>query len=212
MILQLAEKLKLEMQNDLPGLSAQQLMSPSKRNYRYNGNLQVPFSKNGGVLILLYPDKSGNIRLPLIQRPDYDGAHGGQVSFPGGKHEKQDRDLVATALRETNEEIGVDPAQVHVLGIMTELYVWVSNVTVLPVLAYTTTTPTFVADESEVSEIIEVDLTWLLNKEIIKSKTLTVRGFAIDAPYYDIKQKMVWGATAMMLSELAELLKRVKFI
>lgn len=212
MIQQLADKLKLEMQKDLPGILSHQLMSPTTRKYRYDGNLKMPLSKRGGVLILLYPDKSGNIRLPLIQRPDYVGAHGGQVSFPGGKHEKQDIDLVATALRETKEEIGVDPSQVHVLGMMTELYVWASNITVFPVLAYSDNTPTFVADQLEVSEILEVDLAWILNSANIKSKTLKIRGVKVEAPYYDIEQRMVWGATAMMLSELAELLKRVKFI
>lgn len=210
--LELAEQLKSELVKGLPGLKAQLLMSPRNRKYRYDGNLQKHISKKAGVLILLYPCKNGHLCLPLIQRPEYDGAHGGQVSFPGGKHEKRDKSIIETALREAHEEIGVDPSKVHVLGLMTELYVWASNATVAPVLAWSESQPEFTADDNEVSEIIELDIFQLLDEKYIKSKTLKLKaGIEVEAPYYDIVGKMVWGATAMMLSELVELLKRVNF-
>ncbi len=208
---ELAGQLASELSKGLPGLKAQLLMSPRNRKYRYDGNLQKHISKKAGVLVLLYPCRNGELCIPLIQRPEYDGAHGGQVSFPGGKRENRDKNIVDTALREAREEIGIDPSKVHVLGLMTELYVWASNATVAPVLAWTDSQPQFTADENEVSEIIEFNVFKLLNKKNIKSKILKLKaGIKVEAPYYDIGGKMIWGATAMMLSELAELLKRVK--
>ncbi len=211
MIRELAEQLKSELANGLPGLKAQLLMSPRNRKYRYDGDLRRHISKKAGVLMLLHPCEDGNICLPLIQRPEYDGAHGGQVSFPGGKREKRDTNIVETALREANEEIGIDPSNVHIMGLLTELYVWASNATVAPVLAWSESQPEFAADEKEVSGIIELNIAWLLDKKRVKSKTLKLKaGIEVEAPYYDIGGKMIWGATAMMLSELAELLRRVK--
>jgi 8-oxo-dGTP pyrophosphatase MutT (NUDIX family) len=113
--------------------------------------------------------------------------------------------MMETALREAHEEIGVDPLKVEILGLMTELYVWASNATVAPVLAYVKVRPEFVANASEVSEVIEIDIEHLLDKNNVKSKTLKLsEGIEVEAPYYDIGHKMIWGATAMMLSELKE--------
>ncbi len=207
----LAFQLKSEMAGGLPGLEAQLIMSPVNRKYRYDGKLRKETSKKAGVLVLLYPCDKGKICLPLIQRPEYDGAHGGQVSFPGGKREKRDKSIVETALREANEEIGVRPSEVHILGLMTELYVWASNATVAPVLAWAEKRPVFIPDKSEVREILEVDIILLMDRRNIKSKMLRLKnGLAVEAPYYDIGGKMIWGATAMILSELVELLKSTK--
>jgi 8-oxo-dGTP pyrophosphatase MutT (NUDIX family) len=207
----LIHALSVEIARPLPGLSAQLRMSPAVRRERITEINRDRPPRNGGVLILLYPGKKGNIMLPLMQRPDYDGAHGGQVSFPGGKMEKGDRHLIDTSLREAEEELGIKPEQVEVLGYMSELYIWASNFLVKPVLAFSESRPAFNPDFKEVSEIIEAPVTIILDESKIKKTQLLVRqNIHIEAPYYEIDNKVVWGATAMMLSELSELIKRTK--
>ncbi|MDH5607864.1 MAG: CoA pyrophosphatase [Cyclobacteriaceae bacterium] len=159
----------------------------------------------GAVLILLYADK-GRLFFPLIQRPSYEGVHGGQIGLPGGKQEPSDADLVQTALRETNEEIGVDKHVVHVLGSLTPFHVAVSNHMILPVVGFVEKKPVFVPDHQEVEEVIEAPLHQLLDGSYRKETEINVRGVRLVAPYFDLENRIVWGATAMMLSELASIL------
>jgi 8-oxo-dGTP pyrophosphatase MutT (NUDIX family) len=183
-------------------------MSPHVRRIGKINIKKLGKPKPSGVLILLY-EVNGIIKFPLIQRPKYKGAHSGQVSFPGGKKEETDRDYMETALREAEEEIGVDPANVDIIGYLSELYIWASNFTVQPVLGFASGKPEFEADVSEVDEIIEAELNDILDKGKIKKREIkTSLGLKIDAPYFDIQGKVVWGATAMMLSELADLIRR----
>jgi 8-oxo-dGTP pyrophosphatase MutT (NUDIX family) len=205
MLTTLIEALRHELRKPLPGLKAQLRLSPEvRRNKITDINIDRP-PKKGGVLILLYDDGDGVIRFPLMQRPQYNGPHSGQVSFPGGKMEDHDNNLVDTALREAQEEIGVRAADIEVLGTLTDLYVWASNFLVRPVLAYARQRPVFTPDLEEATEVLEVQLQSILTNDRIRKKKLTVRGnIRIEAPYYDIHNKVVWGATAMMLSELAE--------
>lgn len=156
-------------------------------------------------------NRDGGYNFPLIQRPDYGGVHGGQIGLPGGKEEPQDQDRIATAIRETGEEIGVDPTQIEILGIMTELYVQASNYNVLPVVGYFPHIPEYVPDPQEVSDVIECGLDELLNEDIMKEKELIIRkNLKIQAPYFEIDGRTVWGATAMMLSEFKTILKEMK--
>jgi len=155
--------------------------------------------------------RDGKYYFPLIQRPDYGGVHGGQIGLPGGKEEPHDQDRIATAIRETGEEIGVDVTQINVLGIMTELYVQASNYNVLPVLGYFPHIPEYYPDPLEVSDVIECSLDELLNDDIMKEKELIVqKNLKIRAPYFEIDGHTVWGATAMMLSEFKIILKEMK--
>ena len=208
----LVELLKEEFLKPLPGESAQKLMSPLVRNLKPGGPEKAVDPVPSGVLILLYQAKSGEIRFPLIQRPVYKGVHSGQVALPGGKKEPQDRSVVETALRESHEEIGVLPESVSVLGMLSPLYVWASNHIVTPVVGWLQAAPSFRPDDHEVAGILTADLNVLDNIEFIKKKELTVRdSFKIHAPYYAIDGQVVWGATAMMLSEFSVLLKNTGF-
>lgn len=204
MLEELKEKLKVELSNELPGEMAHNMMMPTRRDDHLTmPKKQIPPTESA-ILILFYQDEQGHIKFPLIQRPSYNGAHSAQVSFPGGKYEDDDIDLVQTALRESNEEIGINPKQVEIIGQISDLFIWVSNFMVTPFVGVAKTRPVFVKDEKEVETIIEANLFDILNPEKRKNGTVTVMDkYKIHTPYFDIDNRIVWGATAMMLSELS---------
>lgn len=185
----------------LPGHDAQMLMMPKNTNLERFSQNQKKTAKLGSVLLLLYPHQ-GKVFLPLMRRPEYDGIHSGQISFPGGKMEADDPDLVFTALREGQEEIGIQAKEVKILGNLTEHMVVASNFNVLPVVGYLDYRPEFIANEDEVAEVLEVSVDHLLDDKNRLEKELVVRKkYRLTAPYYDVQGHVVWGATAMMLSE-----------
>ena len=171
-------------------------------------SLEAKSAARPGAVMVLFYKKNGKIWFPLIERPVYDGVHASQISFPGGKMDRSDVDLEQTALRETEEEIGVSSAKIQVLGYLSELYIIASNFNVLPVVGYINEPFTFQKDDYEVASIVEASVADLLNDRIQKQKILTVKNYTIDAPYFDINGHVVWGATAMMLAELKVLLQQ----
>ena len=196
----------------LPGHSAQEKMAPEHRLPHEQWERYYPNAKLSGVLILFYPFQSG-IHTVLIQRPDYNGVHSRQVGFPGGQKEEADQDIIYTAMREANEEVGVDLKSVTTLGTLTELYVPPSNFLITPVVAYSTDRPQFVLDKKEVVEIIEPEIKELLNEKAIGVKSIKVGPeISIEAPYYNIHGRTVWGATAMIISELNEVIRTMKIL
>ncbi len=199
--------LKEALKADLPGKEAQALMMPTLSDESRFSLEAKKDARPGGVMILFYL-KNGQWHFPLIQRPDYDGVHSKQMSFPGGKMDTDDVDLINTATRETYEEVGVVADKIDVVGSLSELYIIASNFNVLPVIGILNEVPSFTPDEREVDEIIEVKLEELIKEKNQKSKPLTIlQGITIQAPYYDLNNKVVWGATAMILSELKYLLQ-----
>ena len=163
----------------------------------------------GGVALLLYPDQ-GTWYMPLMKRPVYTGVHSGQISLPGGKMENSDGNLIETALRETKEEIGVNVPKSEVVGSLSELYITASHFNILPVVAVLGSKPDIVADEREVQEVIIASLDDLLLSETSKEKDIHVRGYDIVAPYFDIRNEVVWGATAMILNEFITIAREVR--
>jgi hypothetical protein len=158
---------------------------------------------------MLYPYQ-GELFIPLILRPDYDGVHGGQVALPGGGRERFDRSLVQTALREAQEEIGIKASDVRVLGQLTQLYIPPSNFLVQPVVGYLPYRPDFFPDSREVADIIEISLSLLADQGIIGTKEMLVRNVLIQAPYYGVNTHTVWGATAMIVSEFLTIFGEVE--
>ena len=157
--------------------------------------------KLGSVLILLY-EESGTIKFPLIRRSIYAGAHSGQVSLPGGKVEPGE-DAIQAALREAEEEIGVNRNDVQVIGKLSNFNVLPSNFLVTPVVATIKYVPVFIPDLYEVDRIIEADLHALLNDSAIQEKEILAAGiYPMIAPHFLVQNEIVWGATAMMLNEL----------
>ena len=122
--------------------------------------------------------------------------------------EKTDENVIQTALREAEEEVGIDRHQVRLLGKLTDLYIPTSNFLVSPVVGFLEGTPEFIPDENEVSRIVKTDLDFLLSPEIRKRTVLELgENIRLDTPYFEIDGEVVWGATAMILSELIQVLE-----
>lgn len=163
-----------------------------------------------GVLALLYPGPESQTYLLLIRRTSYPGVHSDQVSLPGGKMEPGDPDLMATALRETGEEVGVGPDRVSVVRALSPLYIPPSNFEVSPYLGMIRVRPLFRRQESEVAALIEVPVAQLLSdRQVVSRKLTTSYATNIDVPAFMLGGQVVWGATAMMLNELKSLLRTV---
>lgn len=207
---QIVDRLNDRLQYDLPGESSHVKMSAravSGQRFKFNNRSEA---RKGAVLILLY-ELGDEVHFVLTQRPDYRGAHGGQISFPGGKYEDQDSDLFATALREAEEEVGVNRNIVNVIGSLSEYFVGASNHLVLPVVGYAEQTPEFIPDDREVAEILSIPLFDLMDDARLKSTILEVgeNRFRLNAPYFDLHEKIVWGATAGMLSEFKDIVSEI---
>ena len=196
--------LKKELSKPLPGAAAQLEMSPSK--------LRLPETytpaASGSVMILLYARK-GEVYTLFIKRAEYDGVHSGQISFPGGMYETGDDSRRSTALRETEEETGVSQNDMSVIGELTSLHIPVSNVDVLPFVAVFDGQPLFTPDKNEVEFVIEARVDDLINPDNKKKKMIHIGDFEIEAPYFNVNGHHVWGATAMILSEFLEIVKRI---
>ncbi|WP_411768043.1 NUDIX hydrolase [Winogradskyella sp. A3E31] len=168
-------------------------------------------AKHAAVMALFYPDQHQKTYLVLILRKTYKGVHSAQVGFPGGKVENGDIDLKHTALRETEEEINVDINAVTVVKEMSPLYIPPSNFIVHPFIGYVGSRPNFIKEEAEVEAIIEVALDDFLDESNVKqTKVATSYKVDIEVPAFYLNGYIVWGATAMMLSELKLLLNEVR--
>ncbi|GGF30567.1 NUDIX hydrolase [Echinicola rosea] len=195
-------KLEEKVKRPLPGKEGQVKMAPQPLDNARFAQHDLTYAREGAVLILLYPN-GNDCWIPFIKRPEYDGAHGGQISLPGGKKEEADTNLQETALRETEEEIGVPAQDVQVIGKLSQLYIPPSNFLVTPYIGFVEQMPTFIPDPREVSRVIQCDFKTLLDHNARKETTIQARNNTkIHAPYFDIDAEVVWGATAMILSEL----------
>ena len=166
--------------------------------------------KKAGVLALFYPDPRQTANLLLILRRTYRGVHSNQMAFPGGKAEKGDFDLMATALRETWEEVGVPQENIEVVRALSEVYIPPSNFDVQPFIGISAKPLNFVLQQREVEAIVEVRLTdFMDDANIVTQQLSTSYAENVDVPAFKLNGQIVWGATAMMLSEIRELLKQV---
>jgi len=202
------EKLESLLKGELPGLAAQLKMAPQFRkeelqNYQLEGK-----GKKSAVLILLNPF-ADDLSIILTKRSAQLKHHRGQVSFPGGRVDQADKDDIATALRETHEEIGIKPEDIKVLGRLSRLIIPPTNFDVSPIVGVLTKSPSYVRSVDEVESVEEVPIVQLMDKQNIKQKLFTTSssGNHRKAPYYDLMGMEIWGATAMIISELVEVLK-----
>lgn len=198
--------LKHELTKKLPGTDVQWELASSDRMIQNFPRVAGPDARVAAVLILLYPD-NGSVHTVFMQRHNYDGVHGGQISFPGGKKEEDDKDIIHTALREAVEETGVDPEGISVLGTLTPLFIPVSNMIVTPVVAWKDKKPDFNHQPEEVVFLINAELKRFLEPSIIKTKPFEIRGEMINVKYFDYDGHVIWGATAMILNELMVIIK-----
>lgn len=206
MIEQFAQLLADRIRAGLPGMLAHARMAPLTRPVREFQPEDYPEARIGSVLLLVYPIRNG-LYLALIKRPDYEGVHSGQISFPGGKWEPGDADYYATALRETEEEIGVPAASIQFIGNLSKVYIPPSNFFVHPFIACASETPVFNPDVREVQEVIHFPIQVLM-QDAAKSTMRIQRGdLDFEVPCYVFESYQIWGATAIMLSELELLLQ-----
>lgn len=195
---------------NLPGEKAQNIMVPKERRIVIeNLDFNKINPKKAGVMMLFYP-KGGKTHLVLIVRNSYKGVHSSQIAFPGGKYEENDLNLEQTALRETFEEVGISSDKIQVLKAFTPLYIPPSNFMVYPFLGICKEEITFYPDAIEVADIIELPLTIFLSDSIVVDAEInTSYARSIAVPVFKIDEHIVWGATAMMLSELKVVLNSV---
>lgn len=201
------EKLKEEINKGLPGWEAQRHMAPPGRS----NNRYIPSGKDkpreSGVLIWLYPSQD-KIFTRLIIRAEY-GVHSGQVAFPGGQVEENDNGFWGTALREANEEVGLPKDRIIQMGALTPLYIPPSNFWVHPFIGTSDKLEPASISKGEVQKYFDVNILDLIKPVSKGEKLVTISsGEKLKVPAYTLEGHIVWGATAMMLSELEELIRR----
>ena len=191
----------------LGGLKSQFRLTPKMRIQYSESKIKAQNPKKAAVLAIFYPNKNNETCFLLTLRASYNGTHSAQISFPGGKSEKEDVDFMHTAKRETFEEVGIKQEDITIIKQFTDAYIPPSNFLVTPFMGILNKTPTFITNE-EVEEIIEVKLVDLLDdSKIIMKKMSTSYMKSIDIPCFKLNGYIVWGATAMMLSEIKDVLK-----
>ena len=191
----------------LGGLETQFKLAPKIRIPYSEEDIKAKDPKKAAVLALFYPNGNNKTQFLLTKRASYKGTHSAQISFPGGKLDLTDQSLQHTALRETWEEVGVHMEQIAIFKEMTNVYIPPSNFLVTPFLGITSIQPKFITNY-EVEAVIEVSLTDLLNENSFSYTTLsTSYAKEMEVPCFKLNDYIVWGATAMMLNELKELIK-----
>ncbi len=193
--------------NTLGGYEAQRKMEHLARFSMMQKAPKIPANhRSAAVMCLLYPAEN-DWNVVFIVRPSYDGAHSGQIAFAGGGIEPEDENMQATALRETEEEIGVAPHLIEIISPLTPLFIPVSNFMVYPFVGILEKRPIFTPQASEVVEILEIPLNIFRNEENIKITTLKLeKGITLEkVPYYDLNGRVLWGATAMMMAEFIDI-------
>ncbi|MEE3149798.1 MAG: CoA pyrophosphatase [Candidatus Neomarinimicrobiota bacterium] len=199
-------QLKITINNDLPGEESHQ-----KMRVIYDQSIELPFSKinsiPAAVLILLYL-ADNEIYFFLTKRTDDLKHHKGQISLPGGTQEGNEK-LIDTALRETQEEIGINKTSISIIGTITPLFVPVTGFMIYPFIGYSLNKLNPKPDPVEVATIFSVNISDLLNKENRTTEQRNIRGYDVQVPYFKLNDYQVWGATSMILSEFRDLIKSI---
>jgi len=199
-------QLKITINKDLPGEESHQ-----KMRVIYDQSIELPFSKinstQAAVLILLYL-ADNEIYFFLTKRTDELKHHKGQISLPGGTQEGNEK-LIDTALRETQEEIGINKTSISIIGTITPLFVPVTGFMIYPFIGYSLNKLNPKPDPVEVAKIFSVNISDLLNKENRTTEQRNIRGYDVQVPYFKLNDYQVWGATSMILSEFRDLIKSI---
>ena len=201
---QLAHTLK----HNLPGERAHLPLSPLHRPVTSEVIQNLTEYKESAVAVVLFEVET-TLQCILIQRTEYTGKHSGQISFPGGKKDNEDADLLATAIRECLEEVGVDISSSEYLGKLTQVYIPVSGFLVEPHVFYYPEVPVFVQQEREVAAVFTISLDELIAEDVISEMKVTTENKLVkmNVPCFNIRDKQIWGATALILNELREVVR-----
>lgn len=191
----------------LPGEEAQYLAVPPNRKRVLPSEVKrAPDTRQAAVLALLHPVED-RTHVALIRRNTYPGVHSDQISFPGGKAEPFDESLMATAVRETHEEIGVGPEEYSVWKPLTEVYIPPSKFLVQPYIGLAKSSIEFTPEEREVVEVLQAPLDFFTRPNALTQQKMHLGQLTLDMPVFDWEGHIIWGATAMMLSELSVLIR-----
>lgn len=192
----------------LPGEASQLKMAPAMRLVEQKIESKKNNSARKAAVLALLSGKD-NFCLTLIERTPDNSVHSGQISLPGGKVEEEDLDYLDTAKRETFEEIGVAPKKYEVIRALTDIYIPPSNFYVQPFLAYTEEPLEFIRQKREVAKVIQYPVNRLLDDSyIIQQELISAYNTKIEVPAFLYNKHVIWGATAMILSEIRDLLKQ----
>jgi len=202
------QQIKILLGKPLPGIASHFKMASTTRKTELEAaQVAKEFAKKSAVMILLFHEQE-NLKVVFIRRSFYVGIHSGQMAFPGGRFEENDGDVEHTAFREIEEEIGIAQDKIELLGRISDIYVPASNFVISVFVGYLAQKPVYKADEREVAEIIEVDFDDFLKPENIGVKTFFVPSdnHSVEAPCYQTSKCDIWGASAMVVNELVEIL------
>lgn len=203
------KKLKEELNKALPGKEAHKLMSPIlERNWIDIDKEPYPKGLKKAAVLCLFYRKDTAIHFLLMKRTASNFAHSKQISFPGGSIDANETEVQA-ALRELHEEIGIQISDANIIGKLSNIYIPISNFKVFPFLAYIPKLPPVVLSEEEVDYIIEVKLSDLQNDALVKEKMMATKFGELPIKYFDFAGEVVWGATAVILSELKQILLKI---
>ncbi len=207
---EIIERLSKELENPLPGEEAQYRMAPSYRPRLTTKEIELLHPRVSGVMLLLY-EKQGLLNIVFTLRKQYEGVHSGQMSFPGGKKDEGDFDLIQTALRETKEEIGVGEEKIKIIGKLSELYIPPSNFLVYPTVGFAQKILSFQPQQSEVEKVVEIPVDFFLDRSNVnlQAEIKLFNGTTVRAPAYIYNEHIIWGATAIMLSEFSFILGKL---
>lgn len=204
---QFIQSLEQRLRDALPGSEAHYLLEPPTRKYFPHEPRRN--ARHSSVLILIYPQNDKLYTITIL-RPQYNGVHSGQISFPGGQYEEGDEQLLYTALRETQEEIGVEVSTDQVIGRLSDIYIPPSNFIVTPFVAVIQQVPIMKKDSFEVEKLIEVNLEDILHPDSIVRKNLNLEKYGnVHVPCFIVDDQIIWGATAMIMSELRTILGEI---
>lgn len=193
------------LQEPLPGMAAQKIMAPVP-DFGRQPEISIPVDASQNAVLVLFESSSQSLKMLYTLRSKNLLFHKGQISFPGGRTEK-DETSVETALRETHEEVGIEPGKINVLGVLTPLYVPPSNNVINPVAGFLEELPKLQLQESEVSEAFTISMDELLSEKTRQNEIWQLRGQNYQVPHWNVHSTPLWGATAMITSEVVELYK-----
>lgn len=208
----LIDDLKKRLEQKLPAEKAHKLLMNYKRQSAAEILATKKDVKTSAVLCLLFK-KEGEWKYYLMERNSYKGVHSAQISFPGGRKEHFDKDYQATALRESQEELNINPNDVEILGELSTMYIPPSNFLVYPFVGVALKDQRIVPDRREVSKVLEASLSDLISDKAIGTSKVSISGgkTEINVKHYTVDEHIVWGATGMILSELAYIIKEIGY-